>query len=342
MTDGTRLREAGSQILIVDDVADNLDLLGSILSEEGFPVLAAAGGEHALAIARARLPDLVLLDIVMPGMDGFEVCARLKADEATAGIPVLFLSARSEAEDLVKAFTVGGADYVTKPFRRVELVARVRTQLEISRTRDALLVLTRERERERIALDLHDTLAQELAAANMHAQLLVRGGEASGPALLESLGKAIAGLRTIAWDLRPPCLRHQGLAEAMEEYSRAFSRTSGIEVRVEIEVLSPLSIPDEVSINLFRIFQEALANAQKHSGAGSVSVVLGPDGGRFALTVEDDGSGFDADEEALFHGDPWHSGISGMRERAALIRGSFELRSAPGEGTRIRVEAPHG
>ena len=145
----------GALILIVDDTPANLQLLGSLLGKEGYRVAAAAGGSQALAIAARSVPDLVLLDIMMPEMDGFEVCANLKADPITAHIPVIFLSAKTSARDKVRGFEVGGEDYVTKPFDTREVVARVRTHLQlkfamerIQRYNDDLEVLLAERTRE--------------------------------------------------------------------------------------------------------------------------------------------------------------------------------------------------
>jgi DNA-binding response OmpR family regulator len=120
-----------SNILIVDDMPANLRLLSQILTEQGYKVRAALNGAHALTAVQADSPDLILLDIRMPEMDGYEVCQRLKADGRTADIPVLFISALDETEDKVKAFAVGGVDYVAKPFRVEEVLARVKTHLAL-------------------------------------------------------------------------------------------------------------------------------------------------------------------------------------------------------------------
>ncbi|SMP76923.1 His Kinase A (phospho-acceptor) domain-containing protein [Desulfonatronum zhilinae] len=122
---------AASSILIVDDVAANLHLLSGMLKDQGFKVRPATSGAMALEAARRLPPDLVLLDINMPGMDGFEVCRRLKADQALADIPVLFISALEDAADKVRAFEAGGRDYITKPFHVEEVLARVRTHLAL-------------------------------------------------------------------------------------------------------------------------------------------------------------------------------------------------------------------
>lgn len=118
-------------ILIVDDTPANLNILTSFLSGHGHKVRPAINGEIALkAVARSQ-PDVILLDIQMPGLDGFEVCRRLKADPATEGIPVIFISALDAIEDKIRAFEVGGVDYITKPFQIREVLARVESQLRI-------------------------------------------------------------------------------------------------------------------------------------------------------------------------------------------------------------------
>ena len=118
-------------ILVVDDVPINLRLLTQMLTKQGYKVRPVTSGAQALAAARSTLPDLILLDIMMPGMDGYEVCQRLKADKATRDTPIIFISALKEAENKLRGFTVGGVDYVTKPFWAEEVLARVETHLTL-------------------------------------------------------------------------------------------------------------------------------------------------------------------------------------------------------------------
>jgi len=124
-------------ILIVDDTPQNIDILNGLLSD--FKRKIATNGERALKIAFSDTPpDLVLLDIMMPGMDGFEVCERLRANEQTVDIPVIFLSAKVEKKDVIKGLEVGGQDYVTKPFDVLELMERVKTQLQLKHQKELL------------------------------------------------------------------------------------------------------------------------------------------------------------------------------------------------------------
>jgi len=126
-----QMQNGSLDILIVDDTAENLRLLSQMLTEQGYNVRAVPSGERALESVRALPPDLILLDIRMPKMTGYEVCERLKADRATSDIPVIFISALSEIQDKVQAFKVGGVDYITKPFQLEEVLVRTQTHLAL-------------------------------------------------------------------------------------------------------------------------------------------------------------------------------------------------------------------
>jgi len=127
-----------ANILVVDDTPDNLRLLIDMLAKQGYKIRAASNGRHALKTAQANPPDLILLDIKMPGMDGFEVCEQLKTDERTRDIPVIFISALDGVFDKVRAFSLGGVDYITKPFQAEEVLARVETHLGLQRLQKEL------------------------------------------------------------------------------------------------------------------------------------------------------------------------------------------------------------
>ncbi|HEY3914656.1 MAG TPA: sigma-54 dependent transcriptional regulator [Verrucomicrobiae bacterium] len=124
---------SSEKVLLVDDVPENLAVLTAALEPEGFEILATPSGAAALKVAVRAKPDLILLDIVMPELDGIETCRRLKEDPATRDIPVLFITARNETDSIVAGFQVGGVDYVVKPFRSGEVVSRVTTHLRLSR-----------------------------------------------------------------------------------------------------------------------------------------------------------------------------------------------------------------
>ncbi len=143
-------------ILVVDDTPDNLRVLSSMLTKLGYTVRKALNGQMALTACQTVLPDLILLDINMPGMNGYEVCALLKSSENTSNIPVIFISVLDEALDKVKAFSVGGADYITKPFQVEEVLARVENQLTVRRLQISL------QDRNRLLKEQNALLLQEI------------------------------------------------------------------------------------------------------------------------------------------------------------------------------------
>lgn len=130
-----------SLILMVDDNPENLRLLGGILEQRGYATAFAINGDEAIHFIVSEKPDLILLDVVMPGDDGYEVCKKLKDDPQTKMIPIIFLTARTESVDIVKGFEAGGVDYVTKPFSSAELLARVKTHIELKKAREEIKTL---------------------------------------------------------------------------------------------------------------------------------------------------------------------------------------------------------
>jgi diguanylate cyclase (GGDEF)-like protein len=126
------------RILIVDDVPDNIRILSRMLADEGHEISASTNGRQALMIAESVQPDLILLDVMMPGMDGYAICAALKANPLLKSIPVIFVTALSDTEDETRGLSLGAVDYITKPFKEVIVKLRVRTHLELKQQRDLL------------------------------------------------------------------------------------------------------------------------------------------------------------------------------------------------------------
>ena len=156
------------RVLIVDDTLQNIQVLGTVLREQQYQINVAQNGLQALEMVAKVPPDLILLDVMMPEMDGFETCTRLKADEKTREIPIIFLTAKVETEDIVRGFELGAVDYVTKPFNSTELLARVKTHLTMQGMRKELKAYSEQLEQmvaERTA---------ELQVAHRKLQLQVR------------------------------------------------------------------------------------------------------------------------------------------------------------------------
>jgi len=128
-------------VLIVDDNENNLQITAQVIHNAGYQVLLASNGVHALELATEEYPDIILLDIMMPGMDGLEVCRRLQSDENLCNIPVIFLSAMDEDESIETGLEIGGSDYVTKPFSEKVLLARLKSHIDKSRYQRRLVTL---------------------------------------------------------------------------------------------------------------------------------------------------------------------------------------------------------
>jgi len=149
------------RILVVDDTTANLQLLTKLLTEHGYTVYPASDGDLALEFVRSTLPDLILLDIRMPGMDGYEVCRRLKADERTRSIPLIFISILEDEGDKVRGFRAGAVDYITKPFQPEEVLARIKTHLRLRELTEHLEEQVRERTQE--LAGINEKLRREIA-----------------------------------------------------------------------------------------------------------------------------------------------------------------------------------
>ncbi len=152
-----------ASLLIVDDHLDNVRSLSLLLSESGYQVRKATSGEMALETIQISKPDLVLLDVRMPDMNGYEVCKRIKANPDTCGVPVLFLSASNDIEDKIQAFAVGGADYVTKPFQAEEVLARVYHQITILWQQQQLIAKNHQLQQAEAALQQANLELQRIA-----------------------------------------------------------------------------------------------------------------------------------------------------------------------------------
>jgi CheY-like chemotaxis protein len=130
------MNERKPLVLIVDDVPKNIQLLSLILSRKNYQIAFAVSGEQTLEMLEKINPEVILLDIVMPGMDGFEVCEKIKSNPATEDIPIIFITGRAQPEDIKKGFQTGAVDYISKPFNSEELLARVKTHIELKRNQD--------------------------------------------------------------------------------------------------------------------------------------------------------------------------------------------------------------
>lgn len=170
-TDREHIQPLKDVIMVVDDTPENVELLSQILITRGYEVFPASSGKLALAGVKTALPDLILLDIRMPDMDGYEVCEQLKANVHTQNIPVIFISALDDLADKVRGFDVGGIDYITKPFQLAEVLARVRTHLTLRHLQEQLQITNK-----KLAEQLQESerLNSELQSRNAELQESLR------------------------------------------------------------------------------------------------------------------------------------------------------------------------
>jgi two-component system, sensor histidine kinase and response regulator len=354
-------------IMIVDDNARNLQVLGNLLKEQGYRVLPARSGQQALAFAVQREVEIILLDIMMPEMNGFEVCEQLKSDEKTADIPVLFISALSDTEDKLKGFEVGGVDYITKPFQREEALARVKTHLTLRRQRRELSEINASKDKF-FSIIAHD-LRSPFVALQLFSQNLVEDYEEMDDAeRLEFFGHMRASIQSthrlldnlLDWaraqtgrlPFEPAATRLRYLIEENLVLFRENASSKNVELVSEIPENSPPAFVDRRTT--LTVVRNLISNAIKFTKpGGTVRVVLVETGDRLEIAVIDDGVGMDEETmKNLFRIDKVSTRLGTNREKGSGLglilckefveRNDGELRveSAPGEGTTFVVSLP--
>nr|WP_202925049.1 response regulator [Myxacorys almedinensis] len=321
-------------ILIVDDTPDNLRLLSTMLSEQGYDIRSVMDGATALMGVQAQPPDLILLDINMPEMNGYEVCQHLKENANTRSIPIIFISALNEAIDKVKAFAIGGSDYITKPFQAEEVLARIENQLTICRLTQRVEQLATLEERNRIARDIHDSLGHALVALNIQIETTLalwqdHPQKAYG-FLVEAkqLGSdALSAVRESVSDLRSQPLQGALFETAIATLMQEFQQSTGIRPTYHIELTQPTS--HALNTVVYRIVQEGLTNICKYADATAVTLEIHASASGLSLLLEDNGKGFWVNEPRTGFG------LKGMQERTAKLNGQLHINSKPGNGCRI-------
>jgi len=252
--------EAKGEILVVDDTSASLQLLTELLTEQGYKVRPTKKPQLAVESALFRPPDLILLDIKMPKMNGFEVCRQLKADARTRDVPIIFVSALQELKDRLEGFQVGGVDYITKPIQREEVLARVHTHLQLAYTQRALCE----------ARDFLEERVEERTAELLDAQEAQRK---STKQLHEILLQTINAIAATVEKRDPYTAGHQqrvcGLAVAIgEEMSLEAGRIEGLRLGALIHDIGKISVPVEILSRPGKLSKAEFNLIKRHSLSG--------------------------------------------------------------------------
>jgi two-component system, sensor histidine kinase and response regulator len=295
--------------LIVDDTVENLQLMASILQEQGYEARPVPNGKLALQAINHAPPDLILLDINMPEMNGYEVCQRLKADAKTRDIPVLFISALDETTDKVRAFALGGCDFVTKPLQYEEVVARVESQLkllgarrELERSYAKLQELERLRDNlvHMIVHDMRSPLCVLLTQGDMLKETLAERLDQESAEIIDDMmiaGTRIKGMADTLLDVSkleagrlPLSLRECDLSRLIGE---VVAHVKPLDPARTISIDAPASLPIRCDDQLvFRVLENLLHNAINHTPPRlPIHVSVAKDAHALRVSVRDEGSG---------------------------------------------------
>jgi len=366
MSDPATEFTAADCLLVVDDQEANIQVLGTMLSRLGFEILPATNSEQAFKRLSTRRPDLILLDLIMPGMDGFELCRRIQENPEWAEIPIIFLSAADDKNLIVRALESGGVDYITKPFNKLELISRVRTHLALKSTRDHLKRLAQDKE-ELIGIISHH-LQNHLAGINMSAQLLVDRAQSLEDSnlrlLAENIRSSSSQARSFVRTFLANAAADHGLnlklqtvnlaeaaGRAVAQYAEA-AKAKDINLNANLPATGALVRADAAALE--QVLDNLLSNAVKFSPSGReirLTVRLGQR--QVECEVRDQGPGFtEEDRRRMFQryarlsarptgGEPSTGlGLSIVKKLVEAMDGEVTCQSEPGKGTAFTLKFP--
>jgi two-component system sensor histidine kinase/response regulator len=353
-------------ILVVDDQPANIQMVGSVLGPLGHEIIPAMDGATALKRIALQRPDLILLDVLMPEPDGYEVCRRLQANPAWRDLPVIFLSAADDKDLIVRALNSGGVDYITKPFNQNELISRVRTQLALKTARDQLRQLAEDKD-ELMGMLAHDLknflggthLSAQMLAGEIHAcqnprliqmaENILRTSEQSLAFLKGFLANAAAEHRLV---VKPGAFNFSAVAAGVIRRHQEAARRKQLTLHGDFPEEPVLAYGDAAALD--QVLDNLLSNALKFSPPGKpVRVIVRPAGRQAECVVRDEGPGFTADDLArMFHRYQRLSarptggesstglGLCIVRKLVLAMNGKIACDSEPGRGAAFTVRLP--
>jgi two-component system sensor histidine kinase/response regulator len=364
-----------ADILIVDDIPANIQLLSQLLIENGYKVRKLISGQRALKAVELQAPDLILLDIKMPGMDGYEVCRQLKASEATCDIPIIFISALDDVFDKVKGFEAGGADYIIKPFEPVEVLARVSAQLKMQRLQQQLRCANVQLAAQNVQLS-QEIQERQQAEANLRMLLHAVSHDLQSPlsgmslllrSRLNDAASNIAIDRQTVEVMVQSCSRQLQLIESLTATQQFDVKSDSLAMKplslpalvqniiierlpilnqhlVKVKQLFPADLPlvNADTQQLWRVFGNLIDNAVKYNQSGFILTVgAKKEGEMVRCTVADNGAGISPQQCARLF-EPYTRGV-GVSLRQGLGLGLYICRQiVEAHGGEIGVDSELG
>jgi two-component system, sensor histidine kinase and response regulator len=357
---------ASARILVVDDQPANIQIVGAVLGKLGHEIIPASDGATALKRVALRLPDLILLDLLMPGMDGCEVCRQLKANPEWKDIPVIFLSAADDKDLIVRALDSGGVDYITKPFNQAELISRVRTQLALKTARDQLKQLAEDKD-ELLGILAHD-LKNYLGGINMSAELMSRQIERFkderitqlSDNMIRSSSSAMAFVKEFlansatdhGFTLKPMAANLADIAAAAIEQYQEAARRKKITIQTDFPGEAVIALADVSALD--QILDNLISNALKFSPPDKqIFLSVRAVNHHAECILRDEGPGFTAEDKArMFQrygrlsarptgGEPSTGlGLSIVRKLVRAMNGELLCDSEPEQGATFTIRLP--
>jgi len=355
-----------ARILVVDDQPANIQIVGAVLGKLGHEIIPASDGATALKRVALRMPDLILLDLLMPGMNGCDVCLQLKLNRDWKDIPVIFLSAADDKDLIVRALNVGGVDYITKPFNQAELISRVKTQLALKMARDQLKQLAEDKD-ELLGILAHD-LKNFLGGINMSAELMSRQIERFkdermtqlSDNMIRSSALAMAFVKEFlansasdhGFNFKRAAVNLNEIATAAVEQYQEAARRKKIIIQTDFPPEPVVAYADFFALD--QVLDNLISNALKFSPADrQIFVSVRSLDHHAECVVRDEGPGFTAeDKDKMFRryarlsarptdGEPSTGlGLSIVRKLVQGMNGELICESVAGNGATFTVRLP--
>lgn len=367
------MSEVQSLILVVDDNKENLRVVSNLLKGRGYQIALSMNAENAYSVLQSNRVDLILLDVMMPGEDGYTFCRRIKLDEHLREIPVIFLTALTETSDLLEGFTAGGVDYITKPFRREELLARVKSHVELSQAKRNILEQaeliqqinrTRDRMYSVISHDIKSPFANISMMISMIADGYLEPDSDDFREIIENLNYSTKETYTLLENLLQWTRTQTGNLEThpetvslydLVENSMGFVSMNAEHKEITIEVTMDKELMVFADPNMIKsVIRNLLANAIKFTRIGGNIQISGSQTDQtVSFSIIDNGVGMSAEQlKNLFKENVFSTTAGTSNEKGSGLglhlvydftrrnRGDIEVKSKEGEGTTFTISLP--